>query len=65
MKKYFLSLFTFLIPIITFAQENIEKGIDQKIDEAFKPFSDFISSIVFFEVFNGAPFVIIDRKSVV
>ena len=59
MKKYFLSLFTFLIPIITFAQENIEKGIDQKIDEAFKPFSDFISSIVFFEVFNGAPFVII------
>ena len=59
MKKYFLSLFTFLIPIITFAQENIEKGIDQKIDEAFKPFSDFISSIVFFEVFKGAPFVII------
>ena len=59
MKKYFLSLFTFLIPIITFAQENIEKGIEQKIDEAFKPFSDFISSIVFFEVFKGAPFVII------
>jgi AGCS family alanine or glycine:cation symporter len=59
MNKYFLSLFTFLIPIITFAQENIEKGIDQKIDEAFKPFSDFISSIVFFEVFKGAPFVII------
>lgn len=59
MKKYFLSLFTFLIPIITFAQENIEKGVDQKIDEAFKPFSDFISSIVFFEVFKGAPFVII------
>ena len=59
MKKYFLFLFTFLIPIITLAQENIEKGIDQKIDEAFKPFSDFISSIVFFEVFKGAPFVII------
>tara|TARA_R110000787_G_scaffold89678_6_gene189688 strand:- start:5504 stop:7105 length:1602 start_codon:yes stop_codon:yes gene_type:complete len=58
MKKYLLSLFTFLIPIFTFAQESAEKGIDQQIDEAFKPFSDTISSIVFFPVF-GAPFVLI------
>ncbi len=59
MKKYLLSLFTFIIPIVTFAQEATEKGIDQRIDEAFKPFSDLISNIIFFEVFDGAPFVII------
>ena len=44
------------MPFISLASE---KGLDQKIDEAFKPFSDFVSSIVFFEVFEGAPFVII------
>lgn len=44
------------MPLISLASE---KGLDQKIDEAFKPFSDFVSSIVFFEVFEGAPFVII------
>ena len=59
MKNYLLSLVTFLIPILNFAQEASEKGLDQKIDEAFKPFSDLISNIVFFEVFQGAPFVII------
>ena len=59
MKKYLLSLVTFLIPMLNFAQETSEKGLDQQIDEAFKPFSDLISSIVFFEIFEGAPFVII------
>lgn len=59
MNKYLLSLVTFLIPMLNFAQETSEKGLDQQIDEAFKPFSDLISSIVFFEIFEGAPFVII------
>ncbi|MDG2369517.1 MAG: alanine/glycine:cation symporter family protein [Flavobacteriales bacterium] len=58
MKKGLISLMMSLLPLFTFAQEN-ELGIDQRIDQAFKPFSDFISSIVFFEVFDGAPFVII------
>ena len=35
-----------------------EKGIEQQIDEAFKPFSDTISNIIFFEVL-GVPFVLI------
>lgn len=56
MKKAFFILFATLIPFISLASE---KGIDQKIDEAFKPISDFISGIIFFEVFDGAPFVII------
>ncbi len=57
MKKYLLSLLTILSPFLTFAQEDV--GIDQKIDQAFKPFSDAVSSVIFFEVFPGAPFVII------
>ena len=58
MKKYLLSFITFLIPLLTFAQEVEKIGIDQQIDEAFKPISDAISSIVFFTVF-GTPFVLI------
>ncbi len=58
MKKYLLSLFTLLIPFLTFAQEAAQVGIDQQIDEAFKPISDAISSVIFFTVF-GTPFVLI------
>ena len=57
MKNGILALITFLLPVLSFAQN--EMGLDQKIDRAFKPFSDFISSVIFFEVFEGAPFVII------
>ncbi len=59
MKRILLSILTLTIPFITFAQETTEKGLDQKIDEAFQPVSDFFSSVIFFEVFAGAPFVII------
>ncbi|MCH7524446.1 MAG: alanine:cation symporter family protein [Bacteroidetes bacterium] len=58
MKKYLLSIFTVLLPIIIFAQDVAEKGLDQRIDEGFKPISDAISSVIFFPVF-GAPFVLI------
>ena len=54
MKKIQLLLLTFIIPFLSFAQE---KGLDQRIDEAFKPVSDFFSDVVFFEV-AGYPFVI-------
>ncbi|WP_459210579.1 alanine/glycine:cation symporter family protein [Aquimarina rhabdastrellae] len=58
MKKYLLSTLALMLPVLSFAQEAAEKGIDQKIDEAFKPVSDFFSSVIFFEVF-GTPFVLI------
>ena len=45
----------FLIPIVSFAQE---KGLDQRIDEAFAPISNFFSKTVFFEI-AGYPFVIL------
>ncbi len=59
MKRILLSILAFIIPIITSAQETTEKGLDQKIDEAFQPVSDFFSNVIFFEIFDGAPFVII------
>ena len=54
MKKiFFLSFFVlFTLPVLS-----QDKGIDQKIDEAFKPFSDFFSSLVFFRIGDN-PFVI-------
>jgi AGCS family alanine or glycine:cation symporter len=58
MKKYILSIFTLIMPCITFAQESAEKGLDQRIDEGFKPFSDAVFNAVFFPVF-GIPFVLI------
>ena len=54
MKKILLfSLFT----LIAFPLNAQEKGLDQRIDEAFKPFSDFFSETVFFLI-GDYPFVI-------
>ena len=58
MKKYLLSIFTLVLPCLTFAQQTTEKGLDQRIDEGFKPFSDFVSGVVFFQI-GGVPFVLI------
>ena len=59
MKKFLLCLFTILTPLLTFAQETEEVGLDQKIDQAFAPISDFFSAIIFFEVAPNTPFVIV------
>ena len=58
MNKIIATCSTAFFPILTFAQPEA-LGIDEQIDKAFKPFSDFFSSVIFFEVFEGAPFVII------
>jgi AGCS family alanine or glycine:cation symporter len=50
MKRKFIAILLLLMPILTFAQE---KGIDEIIDEGFKPFSDAISEAVFFTVKIG------------
>ena len=61
MKKYLLIILSVFTSNITFAQDAGEVGIDQKIDQAFQPISDFFSHIIFFEVpgTGGAPFVLI------
>lgn len=43
-------LLALLTPILAFCQEPAPKGIDQKIDEAFKPVSDFIVQTVFYGI---------------
>lgn len=58
MKKRLLSLVLLFAPFLTFAQE---KGLDQKIDEAFKPVSDFFNDVIFFNVWHDPdiPFVLV------
>jgi AGCS family alanine or glycine:cation symporter len=55
MKKIFSSLILVLSSTISFSQD---KGLDQQIDEAFAPISNFFSDVVFFQV-AGYPFVIL------
>ncbi|PKA83648.1 AGCS family alanine or glycine:cation symporter [Ulvibacter sp. MAR_2010_11] len=59
MKKYLLLLFSTLSPLLTFAQEAEEVGIDEQINQAFAPVSNFFSNVIFFEVYGGTPFVLI------
>ncbi len=56
MKYRLLSIVMLFLPLIGMAQE---KGLDQRIDEGFKPFSDRVSKIIFFEVMDGVPFVLV------
>ena len=59
MKKILLSLLLLFIPLVSRAQE---KGLDQQIDEAFKPISDFFSKVIFFTIplaGMDVPFVLI------
>ncbi|MEN0048603.1 MAG: amino acid carrier protein, partial [Bacteroidota bacterium] len=57
MKKSLL-LLLLSFPILMFGQEaEAEVGIDEKIDQAFQPISDFFSNVIFFEI-GGIPFVL-------
>ena len=48
------TLVLILAPMLIFAQD---KGLDEKIDEAFKPFADAAGDLVFFKI-AGVPFVL-------
>jgi len=45
--------------IMPFLSHSQEMGMDQKIDQAFKPVSDFFSKIIFFEILPDTPLVIV------
>ncbi len=45
-----------LIPIFSFAQD---VGIDERIDQAFQPISDFFFDFIFFEIAEDVPFVLV------
>ncbi|HLU85149.1 MAG TPA: alanine/glycine:cation symporter family protein [Vicingaceae bacterium] len=59
MKKYFLSSFTLIVPFLTFAQE---KGLDEKVNDAFMPIATWWEGFVLTPVpiagYN-IPFVVI------
>jgi len=50
MKHKIILLLTFFFPLVSIAQE---KGIDQRIEEAFKPISDFWAGLVFTKIYIG------------
>ena len=54
MKRFIFTIIFLFFSISSFAQEG---GLDEQINEAFKPISDFFSSVIFFQI-GGNPFVI-------
>ena len=54
MKRFIFTVISLFFSICSFANEG---GLDEQINEAFKPISDFFSSVIFFEI-GGNPFVI-------
>ncbi|BDS13686.1 alanine/glycine:cation symporter family protein [Aureispira anguillae] len=62
-QRLFFLLFALLSPILAFCQDPAAKGIDQKIDEAFKPIADAIFNFVLYSIPLGgglsAPIVLI------
>ncbi|MBC2844850.1 alanine/glycine:cation symporter family protein [Winogradskyella flava] len=53
MKKYLLSFFTLLLPLLNFAQEAQEVGIDQKIDQAFGDATGWFVRAIFYQIDFG------------
>ena len=50
MKKYLLSLLAVLTPLLTFAQEASEMGLDEKIDQAFGNATGWFVNFVFYQI---------------
>ena len=62
MKLKIITVIGLLFPALNFAQEAAEKGIDQRIEEMFKPISDFWTGLVFTKIHlagYGIPIVLI------
>ncbi|QCE40345.1 alanine/glycine:cation symporter family protein [Psychroserpens sp. NJDZ02] len=51
MKKYLLSIFTLILPLLTFAQD--EKGLDQIIDEKFGNATGWFVDLIFYQIDFG------------
>ncbi|WP_111684321.1 alanine/glycine:cation symporter family protein [Winogradskyella tangerina] len=53
MKKYLLSIFALLLPLLNFAQEAQEMGIDEKIDQAFGNATGWFVNAIFYQIDFG------------
>ncbi len=62
MKKKIISLLFITLPIIIYASEQ-RRGLDEQIDEAFKPISDAFFNFIFFPIYKDdsieVPFVLL------
>ena len=56
-KSIFNIFIALLLPIFGMAQES--RGLDERINDAFQPISDFFSAVIFFEIGDGIPFVLV------
>ncbi len=62
MKKIAVLISTFILPILAFSQDVEKVGIDQKIDNFFKPIADWVGHWIFYPIPLGqhsVPFVLI------
>ena len=50
MKKYLLSIFTLIVPFLTFAQDTVDKGLDQLIDEKFGAATGWFVNFIFYKI---------------
>ena len=53
LKLFFVVLFSIVLPGLAVAQSESELTIDQKIDAAFKPVADAVSSVIFYSLHFG------------
>lgn len=53
MKKFLLSLFALVLPILTFAQEAQKMGIDEKIDQVFGDATGWFVGFIFYKIDFG------------
>tara|TARA_R110001583_G_scaffold15052_4_gene62382 strand:- start:3964 stop:5559 length:1596 start_codon:yes stop_codon:yes gene_type:complete len=50
MKKKLLSILFLIVPFITFAQEIVDKGLDEKIDEVFGGATGWFVNFIFYQI---------------
>ncbi len=50
MKKYLLSIFTLILPVLTIAQEAQEMGVDEKIDQWFGNATGWFVNFIFYQI---------------
>ncbi len=50
LRSFWTGLLTFILPIVTYAQQAAEKGLDERINDAFDPWATRWESLVFYPI---------------
>jgi AGCS family alanine or glycine:cation symporter len=59
LKLFKTALFPATFLLLSIAASAQEKGLDQRIDEAFKPIADWWGWLIFYPIYEGIPFVLV------